>query len=632
MWLVVYHQLLTLLNIKKEESAPHRFLQLKRGKPLPSRKRKKVMTPENNKTIRHKRQVEKNKHVIKRTVTLDFLYYCSWYTRIILKSKNSPWRKNKNPVYSLKELGIKHIGKNQKKLIYLLHDFFKKGKPVYFNYKTLAKQLDINHTNISKLITSLERQNLIIRENFKSTNKGGNHQVVLMPNNPNYNSNFLTFLNEKLLHQTNKSYFTKQTKNLCKYSKVKRFLTFNPSLTIKLSLDLKSYDYQRKVLTNLPHHAFGSDERESFLSHVKEKKPMRLNLKRKDSLTSSKKTNSLREKFKQRKKPLDKQKVIDHLVEVFKSFENKPKIDIRFDIKDINNLNKLIENQYGFEYSLRDLLNIKSFDSFAGAIDYKILVKYFDLLKNDGKLETANAIKIIEYFNNKGRNGNHKFTITNTNKPTKTLKKLIIVISYYLSHHTMNQIRTVIDRFEQHMRSTKYKYKAKINLLEVLTNPRDEDYLKVFFKEKNDKALFSLLNKINTKFKKEQNFFYSLYVNQFNDIDEGKEKYKQFQYGLGRFVENLMCDLTSNNLNLCGYTMAQSSDKTPSDESNGAILAMYLEYVQQQTGKQIPMVKHITSPVLWDNFVQYKMRDEEEVTNFWKQIYRKNTNNVDNDW
>lgn len=585
---------------------------------------------ENNKATEHKRQAEKNKHVIKKDVTLDFLYYCSWYTRKILQSKDSPWRKNKNPIYSMKELGIKNIGKNQKKLIYFLHDFFKNGKPVYFNYKNIAKKLDINPTNISKLITSLEKQNLVIKENFKSLNKGGNHQVVLLPNNPNWSSNFQTFLAEKLLHQTNKSYFTKQTKNLCKYSKTKKFLTSNPSLTKSLILDQKSFIYmERKFLTKLSHHAFGTNEGVVDSLSLKEKKPMRLNLKRKTSLVPSKKNDSLREKFKQRKQPLDKQKIIDHLTDVFKSFEGKPKTDIRFEVKDINSLNTLSINQYGFDYSIKDLLTFRSFESFAGMVDYKVLVKYFDLLKNDGKLETANAINIIEYFNNKGKRGNRRFTITNTTKSTKTLKKLIIVISYYLSSHTMNQMRIVIDRFEHHMRSTKYRYKNKVSLLEVLTNPRDEEYLRVFFNEKNDKALFSLLNKVKTKYKREQNYFYSLYISQFADIDEGKERYKQFQYGLGRFVENLMCDLTHNKLNLCGYTMAQSSDKVSSEESNGSVLQMYFEYLQQHTGRHIPMIKDITNPYQWENFVQYKMRDEDEVKNFWKPVYLKN---IDNNW
>ena len=570
-------------------------------------------------TASHSRnQVEKNKWIHKKTPSSNFLTYCSEYALLVVSEPSSPWKKNKNPLYNLKKYGIKQLGKTQKKVIYFLYDFFKKGKPVYFNYKTLAKQLDINPTNISKVLTSLEERQLIIKENFKAPNKGGQHQVVLIPDNPDWSSNFQDFLGGKLLHQNKESYFTKQTKILCKYSKTKKNLTSNSLLTVNTIGYFKNlYGLKRKLKLSLQKQENPSASGEDFsVISLKEKKVMRLNLKRKETLIQGKNKHDIADKFKKRKKSVNKDKIIEELSVFFESIKTLPKNQVHIDLKTINRLNTLVELEYGFEYNIKDLFDFRRIDSPSGLLSLKIFVRLFDIIKNNRRLELMRTAKIINYFNSKK---DVRFTRTDPNKSTKMFRRLVITITYYLQNHSMDDIFRAIDRLEKYKGCTTFRFKNKIHLLEFLNNPKDDAYLKVFFTEENDKAIFSVLNKVKTKFPKEQNYWYKLYINLFSDPDDGKEQYRQYQYKMGMFIESLMRNITEHNLDLCDYTVTESAD------SAGSILKMYMAYMQHVTGNKIPKILDLTNDLWFDKFVVHKMRDEEEQTGFFRPVFRKKT-------
>jgi len=576
------------------------------------------MVNKNTKCITKKKQVEKNQFINKNKPEIkNFLYHCKSYTRKVSFLKNSPWSKKANPIYVIKQMGFTKIGKNQKKLIYFLHDFFKNGRPVYFNYNTIAARLEINPTNIAKVIKSLEDCQLVVRENFKSVNKGGQHQVILLPNFPNNPLAYQIFLEPKLLDQNKVKYLSKQIKFLCKRSKLKNFLLNSSTATDNTSIYYNTYKpITNKFLTKLIEAPAVASKSSVSVCPAKEKKIMRLNLKRQSTnhLPPPLKKSSVAEKFKRRKQPLDKQKTIEQLDPTFVDILNRPLNELTFDSKLVNQLNRLLETQYGFEYNLNSLISLKNFDSFAGRIDIKTLFRFFELLKKDGKLEILNTVKIIEYFNNKN---NRKFSKTNSNfkTPTKTFKKLVVSVSYFMSiGHTVDDFRKAIDRLHNYSHLTKFKYKNKINILEFLVNPYNEKYLQVFLKEEKDGAIFSALKEFKTKYPKEQEIFKKMFLEFYYDEEEGLNDYKCYSYRIKGFVEETIDDLVINERDRCGYKLFYESN----DGIHEPVMEMYLNYIVDNTGRDIPMVKDIVSPKRWLDFVENYMCEEEEAFNFWK--------------
>ena len=576
------------------------------------------MINKNTKTIQNKKQVEKNQFINKNKPELkNFFFYCKQYTKRISLLKNSPWSKKTNPIYTIKQYGFTKIGKNQTKLIYFLHEFFQNGRPVYFNYNNIAERLQINPTNIAKVIKSLEDCQLVIRENFKSANKGGQHQVILLPNFPGNPYPYQNFFKLKLLDQRKVNYLTKQINFLCKRSKLKNFLLNSSAATDKSIGYYKAYiNVSSKFLTKLTEVSDETFESSFSGCHAEEKKIMRLNLKRKNPnhLSSSLKKSSVAEKFARRKQPLDKQKILEQLEPVFADLHNKPVNELTFDIKSINQLNNLLEKQYTFEYNLKDLFSLKNLDSFAGKMDLKILTRFFELLKKDGKLEIFNTVKVINYFNSKN---NRKFTKTSssTKNPTKTFKKIAIMVSYFMAMgYSVDNIRKAIDNLHNYSPMTKFKHKTKINLLEFLVNPHNEKYLSVFFTEEKQGAIFSSLHEKKTKYPKEQEIFKRMFLEFYYDEAEGQEDYKCYSYRLKCFVEDLIDDLVENKRDRCGYYLFSESD----DGLQSPVMELYLNYIVDNTGNDTPRVKNIVDRNCWLGFVENYMRDEEEAYNFWK--------------
>ena len=569
-----------------------------------------------NKALTHKRQVEKNKFVHRKEETNNFLLYCQEYSRFISKVKNSPWRKNSNPLYNLKASGLKNLGPSQVKMVYFLYEFFKKGKPVYFSYQNISKATGINQTNLSKVLKSLEDRNIITKENFKSINKGGKHQVVLLPNIPLNPFNFQSFFMQRLLDQTNKGYLTKQINSLCNYSKIKRNFRSNPSLTINTKEDFKSYYIGKRI--SLKTNSISSIEESSVGSFDsclkdKEKKPMRLKLKHKPKdFEQSNKKETLLNKFKQRKKPLDTNKKILEVKEVIYKLIEQKKENRYLDTKTFNSLRYLLENKYGFDYSPKTLLSLKDLNTINCLIDNKVLFRFFDLLQEDRKLEFVNTIKTINYWNELGKN-NKKIICTRPEKTSKTFKKIEVMVSYFMIYHSVNDIKKAIDRFHKFMGSTPYNYKKKISLLEFLTNPTDHKYLSTFLLEKNDGSLYRSGREPITKYPDAQKRWKEMIEELFVDRDDAKKYYAMFQYKIYDFLDKIIDRVKKFDLDLCDYKLLCHVD-----EEEESIMDMYLSYVCERTHSNTPMIKDICSEYYWDNFVDGKMRDEEGLTDFFK--------------
>jgi hypothetical protein len=567
-----------------------------------------------------KKQEEKIVRIkIKRETKDDFLFEYGKFCKAFLSHPDNPWKKDNNPIYNLKKLGINKIGKSQKKVIYFLYDFFKKGKPVFYNYENISNLLEINQTNISKLFQSLVDKEIIFKENFKNKNGGGEHQVLILPNLPNLKDNFQKFLDTKLLEQNKESYLNVQVETFCKHSKNKDFFSSFSCRTFKA--------YISTLNTNISNFSLktkhGSANRYKKSSYVclkpKEKKTMRLQLKCKtnsltsnESLLQEKKIKNIKNNFARRKKSLNKQETFVELSKFFESIKTKPKNKQYFDTRIINKLNYFVINDFGFEYDIKSILNINNLDTVVGLIDNKIVFKIFDLLKNDGKLTDINTKKIIDYYNSKNKEGNKKITVTNINKDAKVFKKLNIIISHLMLKHSINDIKRAIDRFDKNTGITCFKYSKKVSLLDFLINYKDDPYLKVLLTEEDDRDIFPSLVEKKTKYEKTQKEWEKIFVSFYSDEEEGRKIFKRYKFNLINFVEDLIEKIVNDNLETCGYHLTSDKNETP-------ILIEYIGYLMDNNlvKENFINIRELTNKMNWKNFIQDKMRSEYGLNNFF---------------
>ena len=592
---------------------------MKRGKPLPYPSEMKIMALNNNKYSNSKKQ-EKNKSVfIKKNKDVeDFLSICKLYCRKSLLFSDSPWKNNKNPIYEIKKLGINKIGKTQSKIIYFLYDYFKKGKPVYFSYKNLANELNINEKNITRNLKSLEKKNLIVKENFKSKNNGGGHQVIILPNGLLH---FQNFLNTKRRVANKESDGWQIEKIFSKHSKILRILENQDLLTDNTNRYYKDlYNNKEVMLTHNCSSRFAAkkEKESSSFAETKEKKPMRLQLKRKSSeeaLPQIKKTKNLRDKFKKDKTSLAKKKEKKFLEigEAIKFARTKPANNRYIDKHLLNYLNKQFVDIYGNEYDKTSLFkSVDNLESFAGKIDNKLLFMFFELLNNDRKLDRINTIKVIKYFNEKKKD-NHKFVATNIDEKNKQFKKIMIAVSYYLMNHSIDKIKKLIDRLDKFGSATPFVRKNKVNLLEALVNPTEHKYLRICLTIEHDSDAFAALRDIKTNFPGMQKDWKKIFIGMYNESEddedgEGNKWYGRSKFFLSNFLEQKITIQKENNLNLC---------KIPFTKGNSSVMSRYIEFLQDLYDKEIVFSKMITSEENWEKFIK-EMR--KEYSNFFKPI------------
>jgi hypothetical protein len=597
---------------------PHqRESQLKRGKPLTMPTGGWIMIPHNNSSLPIKNQVEKNSFSYKEE-KIELIEKCKIYCDFISSINNSPWQKYKNTIYEFKKGGITGLSSHQISMIHFLSGFFKHGKPCYFKQNNIAKKLNISRTRVVKILNSLQEREIILKVNYRTGNIYSKHQVMILPNIPNLNS-----IVDKIL-TTNGTYQTAHTVCsllVCKSSK--SIMNFSP---LYYMIFKSSYMFFKELNINIYGGSLRSlTESQIDSSNLKEKKPMRLQLKRKEIFDTPKiESKNIREKFKRGKKYFDdSDKTINDLEEAIEEIKSKPINQRKIPLKIMNKLNYLIINKYGPEYGVEFLFkSLKNIGTAAGNIDNALFMKFFDLIKYDAKLDYINTVKLIHCFNATKEN-NTKVRCMRVDKNTQEFKKVSIIVSALLCHHPSEALFKSIERFSKYGNYSKLRYCKQISLLPFLLNPREEDYLDVFMNEEDDGAVFSSLNSINTKYSGIQADWKKIYMRMFPDPEDGKKYYKRNKYGLMKFLENIVETAQKDDLNLCGRHFAKKNK-----QGEESIMKEYLIYLSDKFGKKDKVItmKLIVDFTNWMDFIQERMRDEYELNNFFKPAYFNNKN------
>lgn len=571
-----------------------------------------------NKSQHLKKQVEKNTFSYKEEKAI-LIEKCKKYCEFISSINNSPWKKYNNPIYELKKSGIIGLSKNQIAVINFLSGFFKHNKPCYFKQNNIAKKLNISRTRIVKILNSLQKRELIIKINYKTGNLYAKHQTLILPNIPNLSSCI-----EEHIKDENGTYQTAHT--VCSLLTCKSLEYLEKKHPLYYMIFKSSYITKKINMTINLGSLRSHNNSLSLLSNTEEKKPMRLQLKRKENFDTKKsqpvKSKDIRSKFKRGSKYFDdSQEVINNLDKSIEEIKNKPINERIIPAKTINKLNYLITNKYGPEYGIDFIFKgLKNIGTYAGNIDTALLLKFFELVKYDVKLDYVNTVKLINCFNAQKEN-NPKIRCMRVDKNTQEFKKVSIVVSYLLCHYSSKTLFRAIERFSKYGNYSKLRYYKQISLLPFLLNPNEENYLSVFLDEEDDGAVFSSLNVIKTNYSGIQADWKKIYKSMFVNPEDGDKYYKRNRHGLMKFLENIVETAQKSDLNLCGRQFAKKNKR--GEES---IMKEYLLYLSDKFGKKDKVIttKIIVEFTNWTDFIQERMRDEYELDNFFKPNYYNN--------
>jgi hypothetical protein len=183
-----------------------------------------------------------------------------------------------------------------------------------------------------------------------------------------------------------------------------------------------------------------------------------------------------------------------------------------------------------------------------------------------------------------------------------------------LLQYDVKNILSAIDRMSKYSAYSKLRYCNQISLLHFLVNPKNEDYLKVFLKEEDDKAVFSRLNSVKTKYKGIQAELKDIYIDMYPSIEDGEKYYKRNQYGIMKFFEEIITSAQSRNLDLCGRWFTRENK-----HGEPAIFSEYITYLQDKFGKGDGVInmRLLVDFSNWIDFINERMRDEYELTSFF---------------
>ena len=567
----------------------------------------------------------KEKYQVLQKNNRDFLGECTDFVKNIIDLHDSPWSTCDFVRWARTKYKVR-LGRNQCTLLrFLQYRYFRKGQPCFVKQSFIADVLNIDRTQINRMLKSLEQKKLIIRIQWLF--KGRRKNSVVLPLIPSllnlFDTQNLPDADFQKCHNQCDILFCKPLKSE-RFSKP--FLYYTNLIYINKLFNNNKVNVNSLLLNNETFFKqCGQEAAHSDKLCLVESKCEPLD-------NESTKGESMLDKFMLKRKKHS----LNHAYQgTFDALKSKFDYDIdKLPALDRNELLTYIQHFHGIDINSHFKIPQRQSSKTAFYREQALEIrKYLIRLIVDGNdLQWAYADQIMERWNGICKIDKRMKRINTKTKDTKTYLNAVIILSHcliYMAKGNLTKMLTAIDRvpLAHNLNKPPFTWRGEIRVDKFFMN--DSSFINVKFisaylntQEEFERWLYfkKTLSRHNERVKNGYGPFVEKYVDIFygenGNRQVGFDQCYRFEYMIKNWLEKRIIEIVDSNRKMYDYSLVFDKEESGTGQFLPSLVDQFFFYIK--TNYNRVLMNDLLSNEKWNEFIVNYMQTIVGINDFYE--------------